>query len=114
MTNDDNSKLIEMDVDSLRDVGHRLGGAPMTELNNLVHVVAGIDLRGTHYGAFGMLASSLGDAFDQVKLAAHQYLSATRRELSDMRTKTFDTANTTVMGDGAAARRSAGITDAPA
>lgn len=111
MTSENDLKLMEMDQDSVRDMGDRLAGAPMNGLDELVHVVAGIELRAADYGLFGMLGGSLGDAFDQVKLAAHQYLSATRAEVAQMRMKAFDTANTAVQGDGAAARVAAGITD---
>ena len=102
---------LEMDVESVRQVGRNLGDAPMRHLDELIGAVASIELSSGSYGAFGLLGTSLGDAFDEVKKAAHDYLEASRQQVSRMKSKAFDTANQSVQGDGAAARVAAGITD---
>lgn len=110
MASENDLKRMRMDADSVREVGRNLGKKPMKHLNDMTRVVAGLNVHARHYGLFGFFGSALEDALDQVKLAAHQYVSATRHELAEMESKAFDTANTAVQGDGAAARAASGVT----
>ncbi|MFG1957674.1 hypothetical protein [Nonomuraea sp. NPDC049028] len=104
MTSDSDLKRMEMNADSVREVGRNIAGKPMQRLNDMTRVVAGLNVHSGAFGLFGFFGSSLADALDQVKLAAHQYVSATRHELAQMESKAFDTANAAVQGDGAATR----------
>ncbi|MFD1540615.1 hypothetical protein [Nonomuraea guangzhouensis] len=108
MTSENDLKRMRMDADSVREMGRNLGKQPMEHLNDMTRVVAGLNVHARHYGLFGFFGSSLEDALDQVKLAAHQYVAATRHELAEMESKAFDTANTAVQGDGAASGVMAG------
>ncbi|GAA2697008.1 hypothetical protein [Nonomuraea recticatena] len=101
----DDSRKLEVEVESVRRLGRELTNAPMQLLDSLGKTIAAAELSSAAYGAFsvfGVIGGSLGDAHDEVKRAAEQYIQARRKELSDMHKKAFETANTYVEGDAQA------------
>ncbi|NUO96381.1 MAG: hypothetical protein HOW71_00860 [Nonomuraea sp.] len=96
-------------IDSIRQMGRNMAAAPMRDMEELMSVLARLDLSAGAYGAFGLLGGALGQAFDEVKQAAQQYVAAKRAELSGIHDKAYDTANGYVDGDGSAARLAANL-----
>jgi hypothetical protein len=95
---------IEAQTDSIREMGRNIAGAPMRELEEMIRVIAQVHLSSGSYGAFGLLGGSLGQAFDEVKQAAQQYVAAKRAQVADIHDKAYDTANGYVDGDANAGR----------
>ncbi|SEF80308.1 hypothetical protein SAMN05444920_101706 [Nonomuraea solani] len=95
---------IAVEAESIREMGRNMIDEPMRDLDELARTVARIELSAVGgYGVFGLLGSSLGDAFDEVKLAAQTYVADKRKQVADIHTKAYDTANGYVGGDTDAA-----------
>lgn len=105
------TRPLKAKVDSIRAMGTKIATEPMQDLEQMNREIAGVYLATGPYGAFGVLGGSLGEALDEVKRAAQEYLAAKRGQLSDIHDRAYDTANTYVDGDGNAARTAANIPD---
>ncbi|MGR6922173.1 hypothetical protein ACU635_48665 [[Actinomadura] parvosata] len=80
-------------IESIRTLGRSMADRPMSELETMLRGISQVELSSGAYGAFGLLGTSLGDAFDEVKRAAQRYLLAKRDEASGIHDKAFDSAN---------------------
>ncbi|MET7337341.1 hypothetical protein [Nonomuraea sp. NPDC005650] len=97
-------------VESIRQMGRNMAAAPMRDLERMYSAIGYVDLSAGAYGAFGVLGFSLGQAFDDVRKAAQDYLRAKRAEVAGIHDKAYSTANTYVDGDGTAGQAAANIT----
>ena len=104
---------IEVEIESLRAMGQAVAARPMRELEGMGSAITRVDLSAGAYGAFGILGGSIGQALDEVKAAALQYLAAKREEVSQIHVKAYQTANGYVAGNQEAARLAADIPKDP-
>jgi hypothetical protein len=101
---------VDVVVESMRHMARAIADAPMRDLEDMNRDVARIALTPGAFGAFGSMGGALGDAFDEVKLAAQTYLAAKRAQIAGIHDKAYDSANSYADGDSQAGQAAAGMT----
>jgi hypothetical protein len=98
-------------VESLREMARSMADVPMRDLEEMIRAIGQVALEAGSFGAFGTMGGSLGDAFEEVRLAALKYLAAKRAQVSEIHNKAYDSSNTYLDGDGQAAQKAADLTN---